>query len=275
MMRSLSDMPGILLVAFGVTTRYGKPALATFTEKVRAAFPGHPVRWAFTARHKAKRPTLGGEPGMNAAKALSLFRGEGVTRIAVQPLHLIPGREHAALCRAAAAWQKRHPEVTVATGGALLADDEAMRAAIQAMLRIAGPRAEPDEAVIWVGHGSRDISCAHFARMAALAEKSAPHLYMGHIANGGNSGEILAKLTAARRTKARLISFFTLSGYHAARDVAGKGENSWRSRLQGAGVQCRVTLRGMLEHEDFAAMWLARLGETMARLKKNGDGTAP
>ena len=263
------DIPGILLVAFGVTTRYGKPALAAFSEKVRAAFPGHVVRWAFTARHKVKRPTLGGEPGMNAADALSLFRAEGATRVAVQPLHLVPGREHAALCRAATAWQQQHPETIIAMGDPLLADDAAMRAVTRAMLRITGPRTEPDEAVIWVGHGSRDPSCAHFTRVAALAEKCAPHMYMGHLSNGGNAGEILAKLTAAGRTKARLMSFFTLSGYHAARDVAGKGGNSWRSRLQGAGILCRITLRGMLEYDDFSAMWLERLAQTLARLEKN------
>lgn len=267
-MHSPSDTPGILLVAFGVTTRYGKPALAAFAEKVRAAFPGHTVRWAFTARHKVKRPTLGGEPGMNVADALALFRAEGAPRVAVQPLHLVPGREHAALCRAAAAWQKQHPSMTVAVGNPLLMDDDAMRAAAKALARISATLTEPGEAAVWVGHGSKDAACAHFSRMAALAEESAAHVYMGQLANGGNAGNILEKLAATGRTKARLMSFFALSGYHAARDVAGKGENSWKSHFQRAGVLCRVTLRGMVEYEEFAAMWLARLAEVLERFGK-------
>lgn len=259
--------PGILLVAFGVTTRHGKPALAAFTEQVRAAFPGQTVRWAFTARHKVKRPTLRGEPGMSVPDALVLFAAEGTTRIAVQPLHLIPGREHAALCRIATAWRTQHPETSIFVGDPLLSDDAAMHAALAAMRAIAPPQADTGEAVVWVGHGSRDSSCARYTRMADVAAAAAAPLYMGHIAGGGNAEAVLARLAATGKKRARLMAFFALSGYHAARDVAGRNENSWKSRFTRAGIDCRVCLRGMVEYEEFAAMWLERLRETLSRFR--------
>lgn len=269
-----SSSPGILLVAFGVTTRYGKPALAAFSDKVRAAFPGHAVRWAFTARHRAKRPTLSGEGGLDVAAALDLFAQDGATRVAVQPLHLVAGLEHAAFCRRVAAWRKGRSDMHIGIGDPLLADDAAMRAALDAMKKIGAQTSAPDEAAVWIGHGSKKAPSSGYLRLMELADAEKPPVYIGCLSGGPDPETVAAKLQANGKTKACLAPLFVLSGYHAARDMAGKGQNSWRSRLAAAGVACRSHLQGLVEHDLFADMWLARLREALTSLDAP-DGPAP
>lgn len=259
-------VPGILLVAFGVTTHYGKPALGAFSEKVRAAFPGHAVRWAFTTRHKAKRPTLSGETGMDVAKALDAFAREGVARIAVQPLHIVDGREYAALRRRIETWQKSVPGVAVTMGGPLLASEAAGRDVLAALQKTAPPDITPDETVVWVGHGTRDAESCPYSRFASFALNQPRPLFLGCLLGHPDPEDLIAILRAKEVTRVCLMPFFALSGYHAARDMAGKGEASWRARLIRAGIACRAHLQGMVEYDVFAEMWLARLREALGRL---------
>lgn len=264
-MHASYPLPGILLVAFGVTTRYGKPALGAFSEKVRAAFPGHTVRWAFTARHKAKRPTLSGETGLDIPSALDAFTREGITRIAIQPLHLVDGREYAALCRKIDAWQKNAAAVT-AVGAPLLAGDAAIHAVLAALQKIAPPDMASDEAALWVGHGSRNAASCAYSRFASFAANQPRPLFFGCLIGTPAPEDLITALRAKGIRRIRLMPFFALSGYHAAKDMAGKGENSWRTRLSRSGITCRAHLRGMVEYDIFADMWLTRLREALSLL---------
>ena len=257
------SLPGILLVAFGVTTRYGKPALAAFTDKVRSAFPGHIVHWAFTAKHQVKRPTLSGEPGMSVERALTSLARKNITSVAVQPLHLTAGREYSVLRRQIETWQNQHPGMTFSVGSPLLTGADSADAVLSAMHSAAAPLLEPDEAPVWVGHGSKDPLRTEYLKLAAHAEQSGHPLFLGCISGGRSADEILGLLQRNGKNRVCLLPFFALSGYHAAKDVAGKNEGSWKSRFAKAGISCRVHLQGLVEYDVFAALWLARLREAL------------
>ncbi len=261
---------GILLVAFGAGTRNAAPALRAFEEKVRAAFPANVLRWAFTARHAARRPALtpGQSPGAGVAKALSLFVRDGIRRVAVQPLHLVPGAEHAELLHQAALSRKKHPELSVVVGRSLLADEASLVHMAEAMRRVAPPSPPAQEAVIWVGHGARHAAQAWYRDLAALLLRGDPPVFLGTLNAAAGVETLLPELRKKGVARACLVPFFALPGRHAARDMAGKGPGTWRNTLEKAGICCRVAARGMVEHDVIAAMWVDRLTEALAELDR-------
>ncbi len=261
---------GILLVAFGVGTRQGAPALRQFEAKVRLAFPGTPVRWAFTARHEARRPVLAedsaSEAGPAVAEALALFTHEGVLRVAAQPLHLVPGAEHAALLDQVAQAQRTCPGLCVSVGRSLLADEESVTCVARAMRSFPPARPDTEEAAIWVGHGTRHAAQEHYSKLAELLRSEEPPVFFGTLNGGGSVGALLPDLLRLGFRKARLIPFFALPGRHAAYDMAGRKAASWRAELEKAGIACLSHARGMVEHDLFAQMWIERLREALAAL---------
>lgn len=259
--------PAILLVTIGAAAGKGEPALLDFAGKVAASFPAYPIAWAFTTAHTGKTPLFRGMPGLSVAGALSRLAAENHTRIAVQPLHLVAGLEYAALCRHVETWRHGHPETTVAVGDPLLTDAASMHAALDAM-RLAAPpfsgrAADPEEAPVWVGHGSEPPHNAAYHQLAALAEKQTPRQYVGCLVGGLCADGVIASLTADGKKRVCLMPLFTLAGHHAARDLAGDEPGSWKSQLNDAGLACRFHPRGLLEHDAFAALWIGRLREAL------------
>lgn len=264
------DVPaGILLVAFGVGTSRGAPALREFESRVRAAFPDLPLRWAFTARHESRRPVLaeGKGPGPSVAEALFRFADEGVLRVAAQPLHLVPGSEHAALLREAALATDACPRLRVSVGRSLLEDEESLRRMARA-LRSFSPPSAADEVFIWVGHGSKHAAQNLYRGLADMLREEDPPLFLGTLNGDAGVDALLPELLSRGVSRACLIPFFALPGRHAARDLAGQGAASWRIKLEKAGIRCRTRTPGMVEHDIFAGMWVDRLRQALAELPR-------
>ena len=261
--------PAILLVSVGAAAEKGAPALLNFGKKVETAFPNHIIRWAFTMPHTGKRPLFQGERGASVDEAFMRLVAENHMHIVVLPLHLVDGLEHATLSRQIEILRQKHPKTMVSLGSPLLTDEASIRAALKAMQLAAPPFSDeipdPEEAVAWVGHGSTPPHDAAYRQLATLAEMLTPRHYVGCLIGCRSADETLAALMKDGWKKVCLMPLFTLAGHHAANDLGGDGPDSWRSRLHRAGIKSRIHLRGMLEHEAFAAMWLDRLREALQK----------
>ena len=262
------SLPGILLVAYGVTSKQGRQALEAFTGKVRSAFPGFPAHWAFTMRHPARGTAIPEEKDTGIHAGLSLLRGQGASHIAVQPLHITHGSEHAGLAVRVNAWRKANPDVAVAMGRPLLHSQTAMLRVIETLASTRPPSPRPDETPVWIGHGNSSPGHNEYARMAAMAAGHVPPVIMGCVSGRPDMNEVIAALNEAGAARVCLMPFFALSGHHAASDVGGKGDTSWRTRLEKNGFTCRAVSRGLVEYETFAAMWIDHLRDALTNLEK-------
>ena len=95
---------GILLAAFGATSPEAKCALSSLERRVRLRAPEARIVWAYTSAVLRSRLAALGEPFPSPSEGLMALRDAGATRIAVQPLHVVPGAEFHELSRAARAF---------------------------------------------------------------------------------------------------------------------------------------------------------------------------
>ena len=265
---------GILLVAVSSGADGGAESMRCFTDKVSALYPGVPVRWAFTGRQ-----TPGGDapavpvPGLR--EALSVMRSSGINRVALQPLHCIPGVEYTSLAAKVKRLQQALSFEALCMGAPLLADTQSVKALAAAMRTHAQNFRQQDEGVVWVGHGTEHAGQARYDELAALLRLESPFIMAGTVkAGAAGVAEVLDALVTQGLGKVLLAPFFAFPGRHAVQDLAGAGQDSWLSQLEAAGVQCRTRLTGMVADDDFAAIWLKHLGEALSQACANAEPAA-
>ena len=111
------EKKGILLVAFGSTVPEAWPAFTNVEEEVGKAFPGVPIRWAYTSRIVRHRLAGKGKVVDSLEMALARMMDEGFTHVAVQSLHTIGGWEFHDLVRNARAFDGMAGGLRQAGGG--------------------------------------------------------------------------------------------------------------------------------------------------------------
>lgn len=252
----------ILLVAFGAAGRQAQEALRGVDAQVRTAFPGLPVRWAYTSHLLRERLALARQKSDSVLKALRRLQFEGFRQVAVQPLQSIPGDEYGEV-RAVLEDVAASSALRLELGTPLLNDETDVEAAAQAVLAHLPPGRTPDEDVVLMGHGARHPAMSRYEALARAVRARDAHIHVGAMSGPLELEALLPGLTSRR---VWLLPLLSVVGRHALEDMAGAAESSWRSRLERAGHECCPILRGMAEYKGFAAIWLRHLAQAVARL---------
>lgn len=257
---------GILLAAFGSGNRQGESTLRLFDERVRERFPGVPVRWAFTSVIMRRRLAAARKKTDSVLKALQKMWFEKYTHVAVQSLHIIPGAEYGDLVADVEA-MRRDDGFTAATVGApLLAGSGDMERSAAALLAHLPAGRKPDEAVVFMGHGTRHPAESSYEALAALVRRVDPHVHIGTMGGSRTLDHILPELQQGGVKGVWLMPLLSVVGRHATEDMAGTDPESWKSRLEAAGLRCIPVLRGTAEYEGFVDIWLDHLTAAVSAL---------
>ena len=279
---------GILLAAFGSSSPLGEKALAVFAERTRQAFPGVPVRWAYTSGRMRDRLAAAGKKTDSVKKALCRMGFERYTHVAVQSLHLIPGIEYEALIeetvQATGEGGPRH----VAVGLPLLHAPEDVLMAAKALLAHLPPERAREDPIVCMGHGTWHSGAASYQALAERIAVTDPRIFIGTLEgehsierilpdvaaaagrsgeDGEDEGQASGQKTEAGPKTVWLLPLLSVIGKHAEMDMAGDHKKSWRSRIEAAGLSCKPVLTSTVEYEGFARIWLSHLSEAMKRLK--------
>ncbi|MDR0339790.1 MAG: sirohydrochlorin cobaltochelatase [Desulfovibrio sp.] len=288
---------GILLAAFGSSSLLGEKALARFAERTRRAFPGTPVRWAYTSDRMRSRLAAAGKKTDSVKKALCRMGFERYSHVAVQSLHLIPGVEYEALLEETEAARRQGGPGHISVGLPLLHDARDVSAASAALLAHLPEERLPHEPVICMGHGTWHMGAASYAALAKAVSKNDERIFIGALEGDHRIEKLLPVVVAAcppvgagpfsgppaeagapscpadsvdfpegARRRVWLLPLLSVIGKHAERDMAGDNPDSWRSLIEGAGYACRPILTGTAEYEEFARIWLEHLRVALADL---------
>ncbi len=272
---------GILLAAFGSSSLRGEKALAAFAETVRLAFPGIPVRWAYTSGHMRSRLAAAGKKTDSVTKALLRMGFERYTHVAVQSLHLIPGSEYESLLEETQEAAAEGGPRRISVGLPLLHDEDDVAGAAEALLRHLPPERTSGEPVVCMGHGTWHTGAASYQALAERISLRDPRIFIGTLEGEHRIERLLPAIaaaaageetgTAANGAGAKtvwLLPLLSIIGKHAEKDMAGDHQESWRSRIEAAGMRCRPVLTGTVEYEGFARIWTAHLADAVKRLDR-------
>ncbi|MCG8552733.1 MAG: sirohydrochlorin cobaltochelatase [Desulfobacterales bacterium] len=259
---------GILLVAFGTSEASAKVSFQNIEEKVKKAFPGVDVVWAYTShiiRHKLAGQ---GEMILSPAQALAEMMDAGYTHVAVQSLHTIPGEEYHDLTMTVNGF-KAMPNGfdKLILGFPMLGAQDTVAKAVDAVIATLPRARKANEAVVLMGHGTHHPGNIYYSAMNWQLQQKDPNIIMGTVEGYPELGEVIAWLRAKKIGKVWLMPFMSVAGDHAKNDMAGDEEDSWKSRLAAVGFSCETVLKGTAEYDEFVDIWVSQLSKVMAHFK--------
>jgi len=255
-----SKKVGILLVAFGSSEPSAQVSFENIDKKVKATYPGMPVRWAYTSHIIRKKLAKQGKQLDSPEVALAKMMDEGFTHVAVQSLHTIGGDEFHDLRRTVGAFKMMGGFQRVMLGYPLLATQKDMQRAVDAIFSIIPKARKKSEAVVFMGHGTHHPSNAFYAALMFQLQLRDPNIFMGTVEGYPEVDDIKDMLLKNKIKKAYLMPFMSVAGDHAKNDMAGDEDDSWTSIFTNAGIQCVPILKGTAEFDVFVDMWVDHLG---------------
>jgi len=250
---------GILLVAFGSSEASAQISFENIGKKVKSAYPNIPTRWAYTSTIIRKKLAKQGEYLDSPEVALAKMMDEGFTHVAVQSLHTIGGSEYHDLRRTVGAFKSMGEFQRIILGYPLLATQDDMERAVQAILATIPKERKKNEAVVLMGHGTHHPSNAFYAALMFQVQLKDPNIFIGTV-EGYPEVDLMKELLLRKKIKkAYLMPFMSVAGDHAKNDMASDEEDSWKSIFTKAGIQCVPILKGTAEYDVFVDMWVDHL----------------
>jgi sirohydrochlorin cobaltochelatase len=251
---------GILLVAFGSSEASAQVSFDNIDRKVKKAYPGIPVRWAYTSHIIRNKLAKQGKMIDSPEVALAKMRDEKFTHVAVASLHTIPGAEYHDLRRTVGAFKIMGGFDRVILAYPLMATQEDMARVVEAIIATIPKERKNDEAVVLMGHGTHHPSNAFYAALMFQLQLRDPNIFVGTVEGYPDLDLIQELLHKKKIKKLYLMPFMSVAGDHAKNDMAGEEDDSWKSVLTKAGFECVPVLKGTAEYDEFADIWVDHIG---------------
>ena len=259
---------GILLVAFGSSKLSAQVSFENIDKKVKATYPEIPVRWAYTSTIIRKKLARQGKHLDSPEVALARMQDEGFTHVAVQSLHTIAGSEYHDLRRTVGAFRVMGGFQRILLGNPLLATQDDMQRSVDAILKTIPREREKSEAVVLMGHGTHHPSNAFYAALMFQLQQKDPNIFVGTV-EGYPEVNLIKELLLKRGIKnAYLMPFMSVAGDHAKNDMASDEDDSWKSILTKAGIQCVPILKGTAEYDVFVEIWVDHVGVPLSHFEE-------
>lgn len=262
----------IVLAAFGSRHKNAKASLDHIIERVTQAHPDTPVRVAYTSKIIRGHMEKAGEAVDSVPQALDKLIAEGVTHVVIQSLHLVPGKEFHELLRLANEYMLRDGGFNrVEIGFPLVSGETDIEPVAEAILSIGLEGKSDHDAVLFMGHGTRQLDgSVYYEALHEAFQERDKTVHMGVMEHQEDSGidVMIARFKELDVKKAYLVPFLFGAGWHAARDMVGEHETSWKTRLESEGIQCEAVLKGAGEYDRLVSIWLSHLNDAIRRMSR-------
>jgi sirohydrochlorin cobaltochelatase len=248
----------ILLVAFGTGVLKAQTSYANVEKEVRAAFPDKEIRWAWTAHSLLKSDPQ--SPRLSPQEALAKLATEGVRKVSILSLHVIPGFEYSDLVQTARAFEGLPKGIReIRLSQPLLHDTDSVDKVAQVLIQSAPQERKVDEALVFVGHGTRHAAGVYYPALQHYLHALDKNAFIGTIEGSPNLEAVLTALKANGIRKVWLGPFMTVAGNHALNDLFGQEKDSWKQVFTANSMQVETIGKGLGEYPGLVTQWVRNL----------------
>lgn len=254
---------GIIVVSFGTTyEKTRKLCIESIENRVRKQYKDFLVSRAFTSQMVInKLKNRDNYYVDNPKEALEKMNVNGIEKIYIQPLHIIPGHEYEKLLEQVEEFLKNNKDYSIKTGKPLLYYDEDYKKVVEG-LNLSDIKAH--EGIVFMGHGTdheKDISYDKLEK--AFREGGYENVYIATVEGRVTLEDIIPKLKDKGIQKMILKPFMLVAGDHAINDMASEEEYSWKSILKREGFNVKPILKGLGQLEKIQDIYLEHLEKIM------------
>lgn len=229
----------LVMLSFGTTVPEARVSIEAVEKAMEAAAAGYTAVRAYTSPTVRRILAERGEKVPSLTEGLERLYGEGVSRVLVQPTHLLYGYEYDKLKAEAEKYSERFEKLVV--GEPLLADKNDILRFAEEIARTCPQR--QGEATVYMGHGTGHAANEVYpALQKSLNRAGRSDICIGTVEGWPGLAEVRQMLKAPCRV--RLTPLMLVAGDHARKDMAVV----WKKALEQAGhsVHCGFTGLGEL-----------------------------
>lgn len=261
----------LMVVSFGTSYNDSRRfTIGAIENAMEAAFPDYSVRRGFTSQiiidHIKSRDHVAID---NVGEALKRAADNGVKNLVIQPTHLMNGLEYTDLVNEAAEYSDLFEKVAV--GEPLLTSDDDFKAVIKAVTEATAEYDDGETAICFMGHGTEADSNQVYTKMQDMLVKAGyKNYFVGTVEASPGLDDVLAAVKKGGYKKAVLEPLMIVAGDHANNDMAGDGEDSWKTAFEGAGYDVTCLIRGLGELEPIQQLFVEHAKAAADSLKEQG-----
>jgi len=256
----------LLVISFGTSFNDSRRlTIGAIEQAMEDAFPDCSVRRGFTAQividHIQRRD---GEVIDNVTQALDRAVNNGVKHLIVQPTHLMDGLEYHDVVDEVSQYADAFESIRI--GAPLLTSDEDFQTVAQAMKDAAAEYDDGRTAICFMGHGTEAESNGVYAKMQqVMADAGYANYFVGTVEAAPSLDDVLELVKAGGYERVVLQPMMIVAGDHANNDMAGDGEDSWKSVFEAEGYEVECVLKGLGEYEAIQQLLVDHVKDAAAK----------
>lgn len=257
--------PVILVVSFGTSYDDNRDlSIGAVEADIAAAFPDYEVRRAFTAQTVID--ILGDRNDLdidNVTEAMDRLVADGVTKVVIQPTHVMNGAEYDDVMAEIAPYADKFE--VMAVGAPLLTAHKDYEAVIETLLADNENAGSADTALVYMGHGTHHFANATYCQLEAMMHAEGyENAFVGTVEGFPTLEVVQSQVTAYGAKKIVLMPLMVVAGDHANNDMAGDEEDSWKVILTDAGFEVECVLEGLGQNAGIRAIYIDHIKDAIA-----------
>ena len=250
------EKKALLVVSFGTShAETREKTIGAIEKNIAAANPEYEIRRAFTSGMILK--VLKNRDGLvidNVAEAMDRLAGEGFREVLIQPTHVIPGDEYDDMVKDVMRFADQFGKISI--GKPLLFSIQDQIKVICAIME-QFPELSERDALVLMGHGTEHPVNAVYAALDQQFKDMGYHnVFVGTVEAYPDIETVERQVKAFHPNQIHLLPLMVVAGDHAINDMAGDGEDSWKSIFEKAGYQVDCILKGLGEYQQIRDIYL-------------------
>jgi len=252
----------LLVVSFGTSYNDTRDlTIGAIEAALQTAYPDYEVRRAFTSQIIIDK--LAERDGLiidNVTEAMDRLAAEGVKEVIIQPTHVMTGYEYDDVVAETTPYADKFE--TFKIGKALLVSDADYDQLISVITEETKAYVADDTAIVFMGHGTEHEANATYSKLQQrITELGHKNYFIGTVEAEPDLEEIMALVADSGASKVVLLPLMIVAGDHAANDMAGDEEDSWKSAFEAKDYQVECVLKGLGQYPGIQDMVVRNAGE--------------
>ncbi|MDR1664634.1 MAG: sirohydrochlorin cobaltochelatase [Clostridiales bacterium] len=267
----------LLVVSFGTSFNQSRDlTIGGIEAAMKEKFTNYQVRRAFTSQIIIDK--LWERDGLridNIEQAMDRLVLDGVKEVVVQPTTIMSGYEYDDVVEAVNSYVGKFESLKI--GKPLLTDDSDYDAVADLVAAETKELKTNDETtVLLMGHGTEHAANATYAKLQGVFESKGYDGYLiGTVEGGPMIDEVRETLRGSGTKNLVLRPLMIVAGDHANNDMAGDGEDSWKTVLTEDGYTVESVIEGLGQIKGIQELFIKHVQSAMLSDDLTVGGTEP
>jgi sirohydrochlorin cobaltochelatase len=245
----------LVVVSFGTSVDIAFVAISNVEDKLKAAFPDYDFFRSFTSKMIIRKLARTKNITINSPEEVfEKLVAEGYDEVICQPTHIIPGLEYEKMLDMILPYKDDFKSFRV--GRPLLTTDVDYVNVAHILMKQVKQPVPADEAFLMMGHGTTHSVDSTYCMMEhVLRDLNYDNTFVGTVEGFPDIHYVLKRFARKKTRKVTMMPMLIVAGDHARNDLAGEGEDSWKSILEREGYETEVIMKGLGEIDDIAEVF--------------------